>query len=183
MKVGFEIQTKPETNQIGLKGNCAEDIYNLEEVQAIKNAIQEHLLFIGMDSCNNIRNVRILAIGTSKKIDVDSKEIIRTALLTASEKVILVHNHPSDSLKPSKEDLYITNFTSKVLKCFNIEMTDHLIVTDKEYYSMKRSDEINLDIKDDRTDLIENVFLKEENIKLKQKLNNNKATNKDKNVR
>ena len=49
------------------------------------------------------------------------KNIVRMALLTVSERVVLVHNHPSNSLIPSKEDIYLTNYTSKILKIFNIK--------------------------------------------------------------
>lgn len=41
MKVEFEIETKPEENVIERKVNSATDIFNLDEVQAIKNAIQD----------------------------------------------------------------------------------------------------------------------------------------------
>ena len=49
------------------------------------------------------------------------KNIVRMALLTVSERVVLVHNHPSNSLMPSKEDIYLTNYISKILKIFNIK--------------------------------------------------------------
>lgn len=168
MKVEFEIQEKPESNVIERKGNCSEAIFNLDEVQAIKNAIQEHFLFIGMDMNNNIRNIRLLGIGNCNQIYIDSKEIIRTALLTASEKVVLVHNHPSNNLKPSKQDIYLTNYTNKILEIFNIKMVDHIIVTEKEYYSMGKYNKINLNFTDNKLDFVESTFLKEENEKLKE---------------
>ena len=112
-----------------------QSVYQLKEVKEIKNAIQEHLLFIGLDRGNNIRNIRI--IGTSGHINIDSKDIVRSALLTVSDKVILVHNHPSNNLNPSNSDKHITNFTNQLLKIFNTELVDHIIVTDKSYSSMK----------------------------------------------
>ena len=62
MKVEFEIQTKPVMDTLERKGDSSRAIFNLDEVQAIKNAIQEHFLFIGMDKNNNIRNIRLLGI-------------------------------------------------------------------------------------------------------------------------
>ena len=96
-------------------------MFKLEEVQAIKNAIQEHVLFIGLNNGNNIRKIKLIWIGNSKNVIIDNKNIIRLALLTASDKVILVHNHFSNTLKPSEEDKYITNVISKLLNVFNIE--------------------------------------------------------------
>lgn len=172
MKVEFEIQTKPVMDALERKGDSSSAIFNLDEVQAIKNAIQEHFLFVGMDKNNNIRNIRLLGIGNCSEINIDSKEIVRTALLTASEQVVLVHNHPSNNLKPSKQDIYLTNYTSKVLEIFNIRMLDHIIVTEKDYYSMGKFNEINRDFKDNKLDFIENTFLKEENEKLKENIQN-----------
>ena len=168
MKVEFEVQTKPEGNVIERKGNSSDAIFNLEEVQAIKNAIQEHFLFIGMDMNNNVRNIHLLGIGNCNQINIDSKEIIRTALLTASEKVVLVHNHPSNNLKPSQADIYLTNYTNKILEIFNINMVDHIIVTEKGYHSMGKYNEIDINFIDKKINFIESTFLKEENEKLKE---------------
>lgn len=186
MKVEFEIETKPKTNIIERKGNSTTDIFNLDEVQAIKNAIQEHFLFIGMDRGNNIRSIRLLGIGNCSVINIDSKDIVRTALLTASEKVVLVHNHPSNSLQPSKQDLYITNYTKKILEIFNIQMVDHIIVTEKDFHSMGKYNEIDCNFKNEKIDFLENTFLNEENEKLKKeikKLKENSTKNKKKDDR
>lgn len=182
MKVELEIQEKPKEDILSRKGNNPDEIYNLDEVQAIKNAIQEHFLFIGMDNSNNIRNVRLLGIGNCNVINIDSKEIIRTALLTASEKVILVHNHPSNNLAPSNQDKYLTNYTNKILEVFNIKMVDNIIVTNKDYYSMGRYNEIDFNFENHKLDFAEKTFLKEENERLKNKVKElNKKIQKNKN--
>lgn len=106
--------------------NKPSDIYELEEVQEIKNAIQEHLLLIGLDRKNNILNISLIGIGNGGNIKIDTKYIVRTALITGCDSVILVHNHPANSLVPSKEDKYLTNYTKKVLEAFNIQLMDHL---------------------------------------------------------
>lgn len=168
VKVELEIQTKPEKDILERKVCTPKEVFDLDEVQAIKNAIQEHLLFIGMDKRNNVKSIRLIGLGTSDEINIDNKEIVRTALLTASERVILVHNHPSNNLTPSKQDLDMTYYTSKVLKAFNIEMLDHIIATEKDYYSIGKSNEIEFSSSKEKADFIENTFLKEENEKLKR---------------
>lgn len=135
MSISIEIQKKPKVIE-EIKLEKSDEVYDLEEVQEIKDAVQEHLLFIGLDRGNNIRNISLLGIGTSNEISIDSKYIVRTALITASDKVILVHNHPSNKLEPSNNDRHITNVTSKLLKAFNIELLDHIIVTENNYISM-----------------------------------------------
>lgn len=74
---------------------------------------------------------------------IDTKGIIRMALVSASSKVILIH--PSKNLKPSEHDLNISNKLNKMLKCFNITLADHIIVTENDYHSMAHNKEIDYD--------------------------------------
>ena len=134
MKLEIDIETKPKNDKLNRKCKSSEDVFNLKEVQAIKNAIQEHFIFIGLDTANNIRNIRLLGVGKSNIINMDSKEIVRTALLTASEKVILVHNHPSNSLIPSNSDKYLSNYTNKVLQFFILQDFKYLVY---HFFSIK----------------------------------------------
>lgn len=118
------------------KVSSPEEVFNLKEVQEIKDAVQEHFLFLGLDRANNIRNISLLGIGTSSHVEIDIKYIVRTALVTGSDKVILVHNHPSNLLKPSLQDKEISNITNQLLKAFNIRFLDHIIVGENSYNSM-----------------------------------------------
>lgn len=150
--------------------NKPSDIYELEEVQEIKNAIQGHLLLIGLDRKNNILNISLIGIGNGWNIKIDTKYIVRTALITGCDSVILVHNHPANSLVPSKEDKHLTNYTKKVLEAFNIQLMDHIIVVERGYSSMKKMEVINNEYEDEKTSIIEKVFLMEENKRLKEEL-------------
>lgn len=178
LNIEVPILTKTGKNiEENIKVLSSTDIVNLKQVQAIKNAVKEHLLFIGLDRGNNIRNISILGIGSNCEVLVDSKDIIRTALLSCSERVVLVHNHPSNSLEPSNADIHITNITNNLLKTFYIELLDHIIVTENEYISMEKIKKFNKNYINDEINKVEKQFLYEENLKLKQeieKLQNNK---------
>lgn len=80
--------------------------------------------------------------GTSGTV-MDIKLIVSIALKTLASGVILAHNHPSGALKPSTEDLLITNRLEESLKLFDIKVIDHLIISpDWVYFSF--ADEGNL---------------------------------------
>ena len=168
--IEIEIMKKLQDEKIKRKVNKPEDIFNLEEVQAIKDAIQEHLLFLGLDRVNNIRNISLLGIGTSSHIEIDVKYIVRTALVTASDRVILVHNHPSNSLEPSLQDKEISNISNQLLKAFNIRLLDHIIVSENSYVSMGTLKLINDRYESERTKLLDKITVIEENIKLKNEI-------------
>ena len=165
----FEIMKKPK-NKYNIKVGTTDKVYNLKEVQAIKDAVQEHLIFIGLDQVNNVRNISLLGIGSGSCINIDSKFIVRTALISASEKVILVHNHPSNSLKPSNADIHLTTVTNRLLKVFNIKLIDHIIVTENEYLSMGKVADKNLENDSELLVFLDKGLLVEENERLKAEL-------------
>lgn len=169
MSLVLDIQKK-ECGINERKVNKPEDVFNLEEVQEIKDAIQEHFLFLGLDRVNNIRNISLLGIGTSSHIEIDVKYIVRTALVTASDRVILVHNHPSNSLEPSLQDKEISNISNQLLKAFNIRLLDHIIVCENSYVSMESLKLINDKYESERTKLLDKITVIEENIKLKDEI-------------
>lgn len=156
------------------KITCPMDIIKLDEIQEIRNAYQEYFFFIGLDRANNLRTISLLGIGPSNGININSRDIVRTALITNSERIILVHNHPANSLKPSLEDLNLTNQINSVIKVFNIELLDHIIVTEDKYASMKKLEVINKNYTNKNIEIMEKALLLEENKKLKQELQNYK---------
>lgn len=175
----YFVEEKPDTGlNKSIKVSSSIDAFNLKEVQMIKNAIQEHLLFIGLDKGNNVRKINLLSIGTSCYTLIDSKSIIRNAILSGSDKVILVHNHPSNSLKPSNQDQYVTIVIKKLLKTFEIELIDHIIVTEENYVSMEKLKIIDKKLENAEFKLMEQAFLTEENERLKKENEELKNQNK-----
>ncbi|MBL4862692.1 MAG: JAB domain-containing protein [Crocinitomicaceae bacterium] len=65
----------------------------------------------------------------------DTKLIFSTCIKCLCSSVILVHNHPSGNLQPSKEDIDLTNKLLKAGRILDIEVLDHLIITSDKYYS------------------------------------------------
>ncbi len=169
----FKIEQKlPRQSLEEKRITSPKDIYNLKEVQEIKNAVQEHLLFVGLDNKKHVTNVNILGIGSDNKVQMDVKYILRTALLNACAGAIIVHNHPSGDLKPSVHDKDFTATIDKLLEVFNIELVDHVIVSDKGYSSIKEYAEVwsnsKIDILDKTLLVLENEKLKNEISKLKE---------------
>ena len=169
MSLEIEIHRKPNTTDLRTIKR-PEDIYNLEEVQEIKDAIQEYFIFIGLDRGNHIRKISLMGIGTSSEIQIDSKHIVRTALINACDKVVFVHNHPLNKLEPSYQDRHLTDITGKIMKVFNIELVDHLIVTENDFVSMKQLNAINKNYSNVDLESMNKAFLIEENYNLKQEI-------------
>ena len=67
----------------------------------------------------------------------DVRVIFKTALEHLSTQIIVAHNHPAGSLKPSKEDISITQKIKEAGKLLDIELLDHLILTQNNFFSFK----------------------------------------------
>lgn len=67
----------------------------------------------------------------------DVRVIFKMALEHYSTRIIVAHNHPAGSLKPSQEDINITNKIKEAGNLLEIELLDHLIIAQSKYYSFK----------------------------------------------
>lgn len=81
-----------------------------------------------------IRQVRISQGGIAATV-VDVKIIMRSALELSASAMILFHNHPSGTLRPSVEDDRLTQRIRAAAELFDIRVNDHIIITDAGYYS------------------------------------------------
>ena len=66
---------------------------------------------------------------------MDPRLILKQALLDGASKIILAHNHPSGNLKPSEADIAITKKIKESAKLMDIILLDHLIITQKSFFS------------------------------------------------
>jgi len=67
----------------------------------------------------------------------DVRVIFKTALEHFSTRIIVAHNHPAGSLKPSQEDISITNKINEAGNLLDIELLDHIIIAQNKFYSFK----------------------------------------------
>ena len=70
---------------------------------------------------------------------VDVRMLFKKALELSSVAVILCHNHPSGSLKPSKSDIDLTKKIQQAGISLDIKILDHLLITEKAYFSFADS--------------------------------------------
>ena len=66
---------------------------------------------------------------------VDVRLVLKKALETGAVSIILAHNHPSGTLKPSQADKDITSKLKAAAAALDIKVLDHLIITEKSYFS------------------------------------------------
>lgn len=99
---------------------------------------QEQFMAIFLDQANHILSARTLFIGTVNSSMVSPREVFREALLQGAVQVMIVHNHPGGTLKPSQADLDATARIIEAGRMMGVSVLDHLIVSSKGVYSFRR---------------------------------------------
>lgn len=90
-----------------------------------------------LDNRNKIINIDIISIGTLNSSLIHPRETFEVAIKNHAAAIIICHNHPSGELKPSKDDLVVTDNLVNAGKLLGIEVADHLIITKDGYFSFK----------------------------------------------
>ncbi|UOB16357.1 JAB domain-containing protein [Abyssalbus ytuae] len=96
---------------------------------------QEHFWVVGLNNKNKILFIELIALGAVNRVHAHPPDVFRMGIYKLAVKMILVHNHPSGETIPSEED---KNFTERMLKVgtlINIEVIDHLIISEEKYMS------------------------------------------------
>ena len=89
--------------------------------------------------------VQLVALGGVDSCMVSVAEIMKLTLLSNCPSFLLIHNHPSGSIEPSKEDRAVTERVEKAAEILGIELMDHLIIGDSgNGYSIKYGQEVHL---------------------------------------
>lgn len=101
---------------------------------------REVVCIVNLQSDGRPINCNFVSMGALDQSMVHPREIFKSAILSNAAKMIMLHNHPSGSLNPSKEDTLITDRMLKLCDCMGIPLVDHIIVggRNKQYFSFNQ---------------------------------------------
>ncbi|MBO6606201.1 RadC family protein [Psychroserpens sp.] len=95
----------------------------------------EEFWILYLNNSNHILLKQQLSKGGITGTLVDIRLVLKQALELSAVAIILAHNHPSGTLKPSEADKKITLKLKKAAQSLDIKVLDHLIITEKAYFS------------------------------------------------
>ena len=81
--------------------------------------------------------INTVHIGSVTQSIVHVREIMKPLILSNADTFFIGHNHPSGYLEPSENDVLFTKRLKEAGELIGIKLVDHLIVNDREYYSLK----------------------------------------------
>jgi DNA repair protein RadC len=106
-------------------------------VRDLKRARKEHLVALYLDAQNFLIQRETITIGSLNTTRTHPREILQPAILHSALSFVLVHNHPSGSLEPSRDDLDFTRSIARAADLMGVTLADHLIVSPRGYVSLK----------------------------------------------
>ena len=95
----------------------------------------EKFYVLYLSSSNEVIKFEENSVGTLDRSSVYPREIYKKVINLNAKSLILVHNHPSDNITPSKSDIELTNEIAKGLKNFGALLIEHIIITKNSYFS------------------------------------------------
>lgn len=98
----------------------------------------EQFRVLFLDSRNRLRADEVLGRGTVNHTPVYPREVVKRALEIQATAIILVHNHPSGDITPSRADIDMTREIKIAAQALSIVLHDHVIVGNGRWFSFRR---------------------------------------------
>ncbi|HJJ30942.1 MAG TPA: DNA repair protein RadC [Methanocorpusculum sp.] len=95
---------------------------------------QENLIVISLTGAHEVINIRLITRGILDNCQVHPREIFADAIADRAAAIIIVHNHPSGRLEPSKLDISMTQVMKRCGQLLGIPLLDHIIIGPEDGY-------------------------------------------------
>lgn len=114
--------------------NSSRAIYDYMKYQ-LYDKKQEYFYCLYVNQKKELIERKLLFMGTLNRSVVHPREVFKNAYLCSASGIICVHNHPSNDISPSREDIRLTNALVELGQVNGIPIIDHIIVGNDNYYS------------------------------------------------
>ena len=98
---------------------------------------KEHFFCLHLTARHRIKLAELITVGTLNASLVHPREVFTRAVAERSASLVLAHNHPSEVLDPSREDIAITRQLAEAGTILGIAIVDHIIIASTGFYSFK----------------------------------------------
>ena len=110
--------------------------------QELGDKKQEHLVALYLNTQNQIIHQQTIFIGSATRSIAEPREILHYAIKHMATSLILVHNHPSGAVAPSRNDDHVTKLVKEACDLMGIVLLDHLIVSHSSYFSYREKTDL-----------------------------------------
>lgn len=124
-------------NKQNIKIKSSKDVANLL-MNELRNEKREKVKIILLNSKNIVMKIKDISYGGTNFAMIETREILEEAIKNQAPKMILIHNHPSGDVTPSKADFSMTDRIYDAAKLVGVELLDHIIIGDNKFESILR---------------------------------------------
>ena len=132
----YSSESNDEVSQIKLDSSTSAGKY-IANSEHFKMVSCEHFYMFCLNSQKSNPKAVLVQKGSLDEVWINIRTVVELALRHKAHSVILAHNHPGGSLKPSKADVEMTKSIQNALGTINIDVNDHFIIADGKYFSMR----------------------------------------------
>ncbi len=112
------------------------DVYELLKYD-LTNLEQEHFMCMFLNNKSQLIKKETIFVGTINQLTIHPRDIFKMAVRLNASFIMLAHNHPSGDSKASDADIETTYQLTEIGNLMGIEVIDHIIIGQQEYYSIK----------------------------------------------
>ncbi len=131
-ELGRRFFKKPKGRQVVLR--TAKQVF--EYLKDMRDLPKEHLRGLYLNSHYRLVCDEVIAIGSVNANIIHPREVFKPAIECSASAVILAHNHPSGSTKPSEADIEITKQIKEAGKILGIDVLDHIVIAKNKFVSI-----------------------------------------------
>lgn len=96
---------------------------------------EEHLYMLALNHKGKILGVFFVSKGTVSQTSLSTREIFMRALMVGASCIIICHNHPSQDVTPSREDVITTQKIKEAGELLGLPLADHIVIGGDDYFS------------------------------------------------
>ncbi len=104
-------------------------------IPLLRDEQKENFIVVCLNAANKVIKYEKISVGILNSSIIHSREIFKVAIDNLSASIILIHNHPSGNLEPSREDIVITKKLVEAGKLLDIRVLDHIIIAGDKFIS------------------------------------------------
>ena len=109
---------------------------------SLRDLKREVFKVIFLDKALKILGEKDMFFGTVDEAAVHPREVVREALFQNASSLVLVHNHPSGKVEPSRDDYEITQKIKSACQTVSIRILDHIIIGENQYFSFSERSQL-----------------------------------------
>jgi DNA repair protein RadC len=138
-EIGKRIQTEPFSSKPAIRS--PQDVANLF-IPRMRGIRKEQFYVLLLNTANQIFRETLVSEGSLNASIVHPREVFRLAVIESAASIIVLHNHPSGNLEPSREDIEVTRQLVEAGTVLGIPVHDHIIIAGESFTSLRQLNKI-----------------------------------------